>query len=178
MSAQVTLVGAAAVPCGRIQSPRDAAIQSLEHEMLARCVIEALRDSGLPKDSIGALVFSHPRPYTQQRYFGTFMANYLRIKADGVLMEVIGNGMTGGLAFDQAAQAVASGRADVALALGVNFETGTPSRNTVTFPASNTPTRWCQASRVTAAPLAAAPNAFASLRTTKLASSELATSSS
>ena len=127
MSAQVTLVGAAAVPCGRIQSPRDAAIQSLEHEMLARCVIDAMRDSGLPKDSIGALVFSHPRPYTQQRYFGTFMANYLRVKADGLLMEVMGNGMTGGLAFDQAAQAVASGRADVALALGANFETGTPS---------------------------------------------------
>ena len=127
MSAQVTLVGAAAVPCGRIQSPRDAAIQSLEHETLARCVIDALRDAGLPKESIGALVFSHPRPYTQQRYFGTFMANYLRIKADGLLMEVLGNGMTGGLAFDQAAQVVASGRADVALALGVNFETGTPS---------------------------------------------------
>ena len=127
MSAQVTLVGAAAVPCGRIQSPRDAAIQVVEHETLARCVIDAMRDCGLPKDSIGALVFSHPRPYTQQRYFGTFMANYLRIQADGVLMEVIGNGMTGGLAFDQAAQAVASGRADVALALGVNFETGTPS---------------------------------------------------
>jgi acetyl-CoA acetyltransferase len=133
MSAQVTLVGAAAVPCGRIQSPRDSGVQSLEHETLARCVIDALRDSGLPKDSIGALVFSHPRPYTQQRYFGTFMANYLRIKSDGVLMEVMGNGMTGGLAFDQAAQAVASGRADVALALGVNFETGTPSAEHMTL---------------------------------------------
>jgi acetyl-CoA acetyltransferase len=61
------------------------------------------------------------------------MANYLRIKADGLLMEVMGNGMTGGLAFDQAAQAVASGRADVALALGVNFETGTPSAEHMTL---------------------------------------------
>src|SRR5262245_60049461 len=127
MSARVTIVGAAAVPCGRIQLSRDAAIQVLEQETLASCVIEAMRDAVLPKESIAALVFAHPRPYTQQRYFGTFMANYLRIKVDGVLMEVIGNGMTGGLVFDQAAQAIASGRADVALALGVNFETGTPS---------------------------------------------------
>lgn len=37
---------------------------------------------------------------------------------DGVMMEVVGSGLTGGLAFDQAAQAIASGRAGVALALG------------------------------------------------------------
>ena len=124
---RVALVGAAAIPCARLQAARDAPLQVLEHESLAGCVIGAMRDAGLPKESIGAMVFTHPRPYTQQRYFGTFMANYLRIAADGVLMEVLGNGMTGGLAFDQAAQAVAAGRADVALALGVNFETAIPS---------------------------------------------------
>ena len=127
MSVQVTLVGAAAVPCGRIQSARDAPLQVLEHEILAGCVIEALREAGLTKESVGALIFAHPRPYTEQRYFGTFMANYLRLKADGLLMEVLGNGMTGGLVFDQAAQVVASGRADVALALGVNFESAIAS---------------------------------------------------
>lgn len=127
MSVQVTLVGAAAVPCGRIQTARDAPLQALEHEILAGCVVNAMRDAGLPKESIGALVFAHPRPYTEQRYFGTFMANYLRLKADGIVMEVLGNGMTGGLVFDQAAQIVASGRADVALALGANFESAIPS---------------------------------------------------
>ena len=127
MQTRVTLVGAAAIPCGRIQRPRDSALHSLEHEALAGCVLAAMRDAGLPKEAVDALVFTHPRPYTQQRYFGTFMANYLRIPVDGLLVEVIGNGMTGGLAFDQAAQAIASGRADVALALGVNFETATPS---------------------------------------------------
>lgn len=133
MSAPVTIVGAAAIPCGRIQRPREAPLQALEHEALAQCVLEAMRDAGLPKESVGALVFTHPRPYTQQRYFGTFMANYLKLPTDGVLMEVLGNGMTGGLAFDQAAQAIASGRAEVALALGVNFETATPSPEHMTL---------------------------------------------
>jgi hypothetical protein len=77
MQARVTLVGAAAIPCGRIQRARDSALQALEHEALAGCVTAAMRDAGLAKEAIGALVFTHPRPYTQQRYFGTFMANYL-----------------------------------------------------------------------------------------------------
>lgn len=69
MQARVTLVGAAAIPCGRIQRPRDAALQALEHEALAGCAIVAMRDAGLPKEAIGALVFTHPRPYTQQDGF-------------------------------------------------------------------------------------------------------------
>ena len=40
-------------------------------------------------------------------------------------MEVMGNGMTGALAFDQAAEQIRSGRADVALALGINMESAT-----------------------------------------------------
>lgn len=123
----VALVGAAAAPCGRIQRPREAPLQALEHETLAGCVVAAMADAGLPKESVGALVFTHPRPYTPQRYFGTFMANWLRVATNGVLVEVLGDGMTGGLAFDGAAEAIASGRAEVALALGVNFETATPS---------------------------------------------------
>jgi acetyl-CoA acetyltransferase len=132
-NASVCVVGAAAIPCGRHMSTREAPLQALEHEALAGCVIAAMRDAGLPKESVGALVFSLPRPYTEQRYFGTFMANYLRLAAKGVLLEVLGNGMTGGLAFDQAAQAIASGRADVALALGVNFETAVPSAEHMTL---------------------------------------------
>jgi acetyl-CoA acetyltransferase len=52
------------------------------------------------------------------------MANYLRISCSGVVMEVLGNGMTGGLAFDQAVLQIASGAADVALCLGISMETG------------------------------------------------------
>lgn len=124
MARTATVIGAAAVPCGRLMARADAPEQVLEHEVLAGCVLDAVADAGIDKAQIGSLVFTHPRDYTRQLYFGTFMANYLRLPCDGIVMEVIGNGMTGGLAFDQAAEQVASGRAEVALALGVSFETG------------------------------------------------------
>lgn len=119
----VALIGAAGIPCGRVQSEPGHDLQVLEHEVLSGCVLDAVAQAGVGKEAIDALVLCHPRPYTQQLYFGTFMANYLRLPTDGVVMEVVGNGMTGGLAFDQAAQMIETGRADVALALGVNFET-------------------------------------------------------
>ena len=50
------------------------------------------------------------------------MANYLRLPLKGTIMEVLGNGMTGGMAFDEAVNTVALGHADVALALGINME--------------------------------------------------------
>ena len=127
MSIPVAMIGAAGVRCGRLQSKPGDAVQVLEHEVLAGCVLDAVAQAGIAKDRIGAMVFSHPRAYTQQLYFGTFMANLLRLATDGVVMEVVGNGMTGGLAFDQAAQAISSGRAEVALALGSSFETATPT---------------------------------------------------
>lgn len=120
---QVAIVGAAAIPCGRLQANPQLSTQVLEHEVLAGCVLDAVSQAGVTKEAIDAMVFCHPRTYTQQLYFGTFMANYMRLSTNGVVMEVVGNGMTGGLAFDQAAQMIETGRADVALALGVNFET-------------------------------------------------------
>lgn len=124
---QAVILGAAGVPCGRIQVPADEPLQMLEHELLAGCVLDAVARAGVSKEAIEGMVFCHPRAYTPQLYFGTFMANYMRLATNGVVMEVVGNGMTGGLAFDQAAQLIESGRANVALALGVNFETATGS---------------------------------------------------
>ena len=123
----VAMIAAAAIPCGRLQSPETADVCALEHEALAGCVLEAVTQARVPKESIGAMVFCTPRAYTPQLYFGTYMAHYLRVPTDGLLVEVLGNGMTGGLAFDQAAQSIITGRAEVALALGVNFETATPA---------------------------------------------------
>ncbi|ADP20005.1 MULTISPECIES: thiolase family protein [Achromobacter] len=124
---RVTVIGAAAIPCGRLQTPPESNLRLQEHEVLAGCVLDAIAHAGIGKEAIDAMVFCHPRPYTEQLYFGTFMANYLRLATDGVVMEVVGNGMTGGLAFDQAAQMIETGKADVALALGVNFETAVAS---------------------------------------------------
>jgi len=120
----VAILGAAGVPCGKLMAKPDDPLQVLEHEVLAGCVLDAVADAGLEKGQIGALIFSHPRHHTRQLYFATFMAHYLRLPTEGVVMEVLGNGMTGGLAFDQAIEQVATGRAEVALALGTSFETG------------------------------------------------------
>lgn len=123
MSRTVTVLGAAAAPVGKWRAgPGE---QVLEHEVLADLVIRAVEDAGLTKEDVDGLVMTQPRPYTQQKYFATFMAHQLRLPTHGAVVEVLGNGMTGGLAFDQAANDVLLGRAKVTLALGVNYESGT-----------------------------------------------------
>ncbi|KAA9163316.1 thiolase family protein [Amycolatopsis acidicola] len=115
-----SVVGIGALPVGKY-------VDVLEHEMVLEALVEAVADAGLTKRDIDALVFSLPRPYAEQRYFGTFMAGYLEIPIDDILLEVLGNGMTGGLAFDLAVNRVASGQAKVAVALGVNRELHVPT---------------------------------------------------
>ena len=122
MTRRVAVIGGAASPIGKLQTAPDAPLQALEHEILAPLVLDAMAAAGLPKEEIDALVFALCRPYTLQKYFATFLANYLRLPLEGTIMEVLGNGMTGGLAFDQAVNTVALGHADVALALGINME--------------------------------------------------------
>jgi acetyl-CoA acetyltransferase len=122
MTRKVALIGTGAIPIGRHQVADDAELQVLEHEILSRIVIEAIADAGVTKQDVDSMVFSLPRSYTRQKYFGTYMANYLRLPCAGSVLEVLGNGMTGGWAFDQAANDILLGRADVALALGINME--------------------------------------------------------
>jgi acetyl-CoA C-acetyltransferase len=122
MTRRVAVIGGAAVPIGKLQTAAAAPLQALEHEILAPLVLDAVAAAGLPKEEIDALVFALCRPYTLQKYFATFMANYLRLPLKGTIMEVLGNGMTGGMAFDEAVKTVALGDADVALALGINME--------------------------------------------------------
>lgn len=127
MARKVALIGTAAIPVGRHQSAEDEPLQVLEAEILSRLAALALADAGVEKSDIGSMVFSLPRPYTRQKYFATFMANYLRVSCSGTVMEVLGNGMTGGFAFDMAANDILLGRAKVALALGINMESATAS---------------------------------------------------
>lgn len=125
MTQSVAIIGAMALPVGRIQSPPDAPVQVVEHELLAPLVAGAVGESGVDKGMIDALVFAEPHVYTRQKYFSTFMTSYLGLRCRGAVMEVLGDGMTGGLALDRAADEIRLGRARVALALGVNMETAT-----------------------------------------------------
>lgn len=114
------VVGIGAVPVGRYRS-------ILEHELLIRALLPAVRDAGIDKRAIGSLAFGNPRPYADQRYFGTFIAGYLSLPLTDILTEVLGNGMTGGLAFDIAVDRVRSGRSEISIALGVSRESHVPT---------------------------------------------------
>lgn len=120
----VAILGGAAAPVGKLQGVSEAGTQQLEHEVLGKLIVEALADAGLDKSDVGSMIFTLPRPYTQQKYFATFMAHYMRLPCDGLVMEVLGNGMTPALTFQVAVDQVRLGRTKVALALGINFETG------------------------------------------------------
>lgn len=122
MTRRVALIGTSAIPVGRHQTPDDAALQTLEHEIMTRLVAEAVQDAGVNKEDIQSLVFTLPRPYTRQKYFHTFLMGQLRLACRGSVMEVMGNGMTAALAFDKACDEILLGRAEVALALGINME--------------------------------------------------------
>lgn len=115
MKPAASIIGIGALPVGKH-------LQELEHEMIIRALIEAVDDAGISKGDIDALIFSLPRPYAEQRYFGTFVTSYLNLPLNDTLLEVLGNGLTGALAFDTAVQRVESGKAKVAVALGVNKE--------------------------------------------------------
>ncbi len=127
MTRSVALIGASAIPVGRHQTADGDALQTLEHEIMARLVAEAVRDAGVDKEDIQSLVFTLPRPYTRQKYFHTFLMGQLRLSCRGSVMEVMGNGMTAALAFDKACDEILLGRADVALALGINMESAVPA---------------------------------------------------
>lgn len=126
MTRIVAILGAAALPVRKWQTAAEAGVQLPEHEVLAQVVIDAVNDAKVDKKDIASLAFAQPRPYTTQKYFATFVANYLRLPCAGSVAEILGNGMTAALAFEAAANDIRLGRAKVALALGVNFETATP----------------------------------------------------
>ncbi len=116
MREPIAVIGIGAVPVGRYGD-------ALEHELLLAAFARAVEDAGVQKDDIGGLVFSHPRTYAKQRYFATFMAGYLRLQSAATVLEVVGDGMTGGLAFDKAVDEILLGKCNVCMALGVSMET-------------------------------------------------------
>lgn len=125
MERTVTIISATALPIDKWQTQPEDPIQVLEHEVMAKLVVDAVNEAGIDKQDIGGLSFAMNRPYTLQKYFATFMAAYLKLPSTGTVSEVLGNGMTGGWAFDNAANDILLGRTKVSLALGINFETAT-----------------------------------------------------
>ena len=127
MTRRVAIVGTSAIPVGKHQTRSDEPLQVLEQEIMTRLIVDAVADAGVERRDIQSLVFTVPRPYTLQKYFHTFLVSHLRLPVSGNVMEVMGNGMTGALAFDQACNDILLGRADVGLALGINMESATPA---------------------------------------------------
>lgn len=125
--AVATILGGAAVPIGRIQSPADADTHNLEHELLLDMVMQATEAAGVEKKDIGSIVLPLMREYTKQRYFGIFMANALGIETSGSMIEVRGYGLAGGVALDLGMNEILLDRAKVCLVMGANFETGVPT---------------------------------------------------
>ena len=129
MTRRAAIIGTGAIPVGRYQTGADAPIQVVEHELLARLIVDTVEESGIERAHIGAVVVAQPRPYTLQQYFSTFLTAYLRLPCSGIVMEVLGNGLTAALAFDKAVDEILLGRAEVALAAGINMETAVSARD-------------------------------------------------
>jgi acetyl-CoA C-acetyltransferase len=111
-----SIIGIGALPVG-------AHTASLEHEMLVPAFLDAVHEAGIEKGDIDSFVLSTPRPYIEQKYFATFMAAYMDLPIDDILLETHGNGMSGALAFDIAVDRIAQGHAKIAVALAVSKET-------------------------------------------------------
>ena len=129
MTQRAAIIGTGALPVGRYQTGPGAPIQVVEHELLARLIVDTVDESGAERERIGAVVVAQPRPYTRQQYFSTFLTAYLRLPCSGIVMEVLGNGLTAALAFDKAVDEILLGRAEVALAVGINMETAVSARD-------------------------------------------------
>ena len=119
----VCLVGAAALPVGRI-SPRDSAQlpDGFEHDLLTRLAHSTFKEAGIQARDVGSLIMTLSPPSTRQLGLATMLAAHLGVRCTGQISEVVEMGITGGLAFDQAASDIALGRCDFALAAGVNLD--------------------------------------------------------
>ncbi|MFM8518730.1 MAG: thiolase family protein, partial [Nevskiaceae bacterium] len=117
----------AATPVGRLAPRGNALADGFEHDVLADVVMRALAEARITPRDVGSLVFTQAPPTTRQLGFATFVAARLGMRPTAQLAEVQQMGITGGLAFSQAAADVQLGRAEYALALGVAIQSGADS---------------------------------------------------
>ncbi len=120
------VLGAAALPVGSYMPGEGATGAVYEHERLLDVLDRALAEAGVTVADVGAVIASQNVPTTRQLGFLSFFASRAGIRANANLLEVSALGTTGATAFDLAVNEVALGHADVALAIGVHFESQAP----------------------------------------------------
>ena len=120
---RAAVLGYSAVPVAIYQRVKDDSDPPLEHELAARVVLDAAAMAGICKDDIDGVVVAHPGDHTRQGYFHTFLTAYLGLTASSTVMQVLGNGMTAGLAFDEAVRLVQGGEANCVAVIAAHFET-------------------------------------------------------
>jgi acetyl-CoA C-acetyltransferase len=118
-SSRVAILGSAATPVGRLAPRYGQMADGLEHDILAEVAADALLDAGISPDRVDAAIFTQNPPTTRQLGFATFMMAQLGLQCRGLVTEVSQLGLTGGVAFDQAAAQIQLGQAEYSLALGV-----------------------------------------------------------
>lgn len=121
---KVAIIGAVAAPVSRYTKQYGARAPISEQDLLCTIAAQALRESRISASDIGSAVFTMVSPTTRQQGFATHVASRLGLRCTGQLSQVMEMGITGGLAFDQAASDIQLGRSEFALALGAAYTTG------------------------------------------------------
>lgn len=127
------ILGYGAAPVGVYQRVKDGSDPPLEHELAVKVVLDAMRMAGLRKEDVNGVVVAHPGDHTKQGYFHTFLTAYLGLTSRSTVVQVLGNGMTAGLAFDEGLRLVQSGETDCALVIAAHYESGTPTADHLNF---------------------------------------------
>lgn len=116
------IIGAHALPVGSLMPGDGATGGVFEAERLTPVILAALNNAGVNAEDVGSAIFAANPPSTAQIGFSAYMAARLGLKCSGQLSEVMNMGISGGLAFDHAVADVDSGRADIAIAAGVLYQ--------------------------------------------------------
>ena len=122
MTHGVAIAGWSALRVGKYMPGPGARGVVPETDRLFPVVRDALAMAGIGPDQVGAALFASNPPSTEQLGFAVQMASRLGLKCRAMLAEVGIMGLTGGLAFDMAADAIRLGRCDYALALGLCYQ--------------------------------------------------------
>jgi acetyl-CoA acetyltransferase len=121
------ILGYGALPVGIYQRAKDGSDRPLEHELAVQVVLEAAAMAGIAKRDINGVVVAHPGDHPRQGYFHTFLTAYLGLTSTSTVVQVLGNGMTAGLAFDEGLRLVQAGESDCVLVIAAHYESGTPT---------------------------------------------------